>query len=153
MLLQPRHAIHRIEHDEVRCQLPPAIGRRAPPLRIVPLRAQPPFKTEPRSVASVLRDFPPQQRELALGFRVRRHDRHPPVADAEAQPPAAEQIDFNGLLGDQPGLALRRDQYAALVCAAGYEPDGSGTAEFRTWIERDFKRYGEIIRVAGIKAK
>ena len=37
--------------------------------------------------------------------------------------------------------------------AAGYEPDGSGPAEFRKIIEADFKRYAEVIRIAGVKAE
>jgi tripartite-type tricarboxylate transporter receptor subunit TctC len=37
--------------------------------------------------------------------------------------------------------------------AAGYEPDGSAPAEFRKVIESDFKRYGDVVRAAGIKAE
>lgn len=36
---------------------------------------------------------------------------------------------------------------------AGYEPDGSGTEEFRRMIQSDFKRYAEVVRAANIKAE
>ena len=36
--------------------------------------------------------------------------------------------------------------------SAGYEPDGTGPAEFRKLIERDFKRYAQVVRAANIKA-
>ena len=44
----------------------------------------------------------------------------PSQADAEPQAPAAQEIDLHRLLGDEAGLALRRDQNAA------GEPDGLG---------------------------
>ena len=37
----------------------------------------------------------------------------PADADAQAQPPTAQDVDFRRLLGDQAGLALRQDQHAA----------------------------------------
>src|SRR5262249_43082173 len=44
----------------------------------------------------------------------------PSEPDAEPQAPAAQEIDLRRLLGDEAGLALRRDQNAAR------EPDGLG---------------------------
>src|SRR4051812_38734329 len=37
----------------------------------------------------------------------------PAAADAESQAPAAQQIDFRRLLGDEPGLPLWCDEYPA----------------------------------------
>jgi tripartite-type tricarboxylate transporter receptor subunit TctC len=36
---------------------------------------------------------------------------------------------------------------------SGYEPDDSGPESFRKLIEDDFRRYAEVVRVAGIKAE
>jgi tripartite-type tricarboxylate transporter receptor subunit TctC len=37
------------------------------------------------------------------------------------------------------------------ILTGGYEPDGRGPEEFRKMIQSDFKKYAEIVRVAGIK--
>ena len=44
----------------------------------------------------------------------------PADADAEPQPPAAEDVDLGRLLGDEAGLALRRDQHAARQADASW---------------------------------
>jgi len=49
--------------------------------------------------------------------------------------------------------AVRVTAVQDFIRASGFEPDGSGTVEFRARIERDFKRYAEIVRVAGIRAE
>jgi tripartite-type tricarboxylate transporter receptor subunit TctC len=39
------------------------------------------------------------------------------------------------------------------IRSAGFEPDGSASADFRKMIEHDFKRYSAVVRAAGIKAE
>ena len=39
------------------------------------------------------------------------------------------------------------------IRSAGFEPDGSSSSEFRKLIESDFRRYGAVVRAAGIKAE
>ena len=55
----------------------------------------------------------PRAARLPRGTERLIFDMVPADADAEAQPPAAQDIDFGCLLGDEAGLALRQDQHAA----------------------------------------
>ncbi|MCC7485632.1 MAG: tripartite tricarboxylate transporter substrate binding protein [Burkholderiales bacterium] len=47
--------------------------------------------------------------------------------------------------------AIQVPRVRDFIRAAGYEPDGRDSARFRSLIEADFERYGEVIRAAGIK--
>jgi len=49
--------------------------------------------------------------------------------------------------------ALQEPKVHDFILTGGYEPDGRGPEEFRKLIQSDFKKYAEIIRVAGIKAE
>lgn len=49
--------------------------------------------------------------------------------------------------------ALQVAKVRDFIRASGYEPDGSGSAAFRKMIESDFKRYGDVVRAANIKAE
>jgi len=49
--------------------------------------------------------------------------------------------------------AIQVQKVRDFIRSAGYEPDGRPSAEFRTLIAADLKRYAEVVRVAKIKAE
>lgn len=49
--------------------------------------------------------------------------------------------------------AVKVPKVSDFIRTAGYEPDGRGPDAFRKVIESDFKRYGEVVRAAKIKAE
>jgi tripartite-type tricarboxylate transporter receptor subunit TctC len=67
--------------------------------------------------------------------------------------PARSPAEIVARLHAEIAKALQVPKVREFVRGAGYEPDGSGSAEFRKRIEADFKRYGEIVRAANIKAE
>src|SRR5262245_17033827 len=81
LIIEPRDAIHRIEHHHVGAQPPPTICRSCPVLRISIMHAQPTLNAK-------LCPVPPERPELfakcseffrSLGIRV--DDRHPAVSE------------------------------------------------------------------------
>jgi tripartite-type tricarboxylate transporter receptor subunit TctC len=65
--------------------------------------------------------------------------------------PAATPADIVSRLHAQIAAAVRIPKVSEFIRAAGYEPDDSNSAQFRSLIEADLKRYADIIRTAGIK--
>jgi tripartite-type tricarboxylate transporter receptor subunit TctC len=49
--------------------------------------------------------------------------------------------------------AVKMPKVREFIQTSGYDPDDSGPDAFRKLIEEDFRRYAEVIRVAGIKAE
>jgi tripartite-type tricarboxylate transporter receptor subunit TctC len=46
--------------------------------------------------------------------------------------------------------ALQAPRLREAIVAGGYEPDGRGPAEFRTFLRQEFDRYGEMVKVANV---
>src|SRR5215210_5623764 len=82
LILERRHAKHGIQHHVVSTEATPAISAFRPPLRICVMHAQPALDTKLGRVPPVLADFLAQHRELLLGLRIRRDDRHPAVGES-----------------------------------------------------------------------
>ena len=67
--------------------------------------------------------------------------------------PARAPAEIVARLHTELAKALQVPKVRDFIRLAGYEPDGSGSAAFRKVIEADFRRYGEIVRAANIKAE
>ncbi len=67
--------------------------------------------------------------------------------------PAKTPREIVARLHGEIAKAIQVPKVRDFLRSSGYEPDGSGPAQFRKMIEADFKRYGEVIRAAGIKAE
>lgn len=67
--------------------------------------------------------------------------------------PARTPMAIVARLHREIATAIQVPKVRDFIRAAGYEPDGSGTADFRKRIEADLKRYGDIARAVGIMAK
>ena len=67
--------------------------------------------------------------------------------------PAKTPSEIVARLHAEIAKALQVPKVRDFVRVAGYEPDGSGSAEFRKLIEADLRRYAEIVRAANIKAE
>ncbi|MCC7080448.1 MAG: tripartite tricarboxylate transporter substrate binding protein [Burkholderiales bacterium] len=65
--------------------------------------------------------------------------------------PAKTPADIITRLHAQIAAAVEVPKVRDFILAAGYDPDASDSAQFRSLIEADFKRYADIIRIAGIK--
>src|SRR4029434_5457948 len=81
LIIEPKDAIHRIEHHYVGAESPPAVCRRCPALRIPVMHAQPTLN------AKLCRDTPERPElfaqcpEFFRSLRIRFDDRHPAVSE------------------------------------------------------------------------
>ncbi len=67
--------------------------------------------------------------------------------------PARTPRDIVGRLYAEIHKALQVPKVHDFILTGGYEPDGRGPEEFRKLIQSDFRKYAEVVRVAGIKAE
>lgn len=67
--------------------------------------------------------------------------------------PARTPGDIVTRLHTEAVKAIQVPKVRDFIRAAGYEPDGRSSAEFRKLIAADLKRYAEVVRAANIKAE